>query len=173
MDRVTLLDQLKAFTEETIKDLILPVRQQKEDKAPPEPRAAQVYRMRLPDGTAAFKKAPYIIHQIITGSDQQPGGQRLESKAQVRSIFCVYSENEEEGALMLLNLMERLRIELLRKVVIGRQFELDLDTGLEYLLYPDDTAPYFAGEMVSMWKLPEVRREVLPYGRSENPGSLR
>ena len=61
---------------------------------------------------------------------------------------------------MLLNLMERFRIKLLREVIIGDQFQLDLESGLESLIYPDDTAPFFAGEMVSVWKMPSVEREV-------------
>lgn len=61
---------------------------------------------------------------------------------------------------MLLNLMERFRIGLLKRVVIGGQFELDLQAGMESLIYPEDTAPYYAGEMVSIWKLPPIKREV-------------
>lgn len=49
---------------------------------------------------------------------------------------------------------------LLRQVVIGEQFTLDLEAGLEVLVYPDDTAPYFVGEMISTWILPPVEREV-------------
>ena len=64
---------------------------------------------------------------------------------------------------MLLNLMERLRIYLLKQVVIGGQFQLDLKAGLESLVYPDDTAPYYAGEMLSTWILPAVEREVRPW----------
>ena len=61
---------------------------------------------------------------------------------------------------MLLNLMERLRIRLLRQVVIGRRYRLDLEAGLETFIYPDDTAPYFGGEMTSTWHVPGVEREV-------------
>ncbi len=60
----------------------------------------------------------------------------------------------------MLNLMERLRLHLLKKVVIGDQFELDKAAGVEALAYPDDTAPYYAGELVTTWKLPAVEREV-------------
>ena len=49
---------------------------------------------------------------------------------------------------------------LLRQVVIGGQFTLDLEAGLEVLVYPDDTAPFCVGEMASTWKLPAVEREV-------------
>ena len=119
MDRVMLLEELKAVTEEAIKDLIMPVRVQSAEERQ-QYRAAEVYLMRLPDGTSAKKKAPYIIHQAITSRDVQPAGERERGVAVVRSIFAVYSGDEQEGGLMLLNLMERLRIRLLRQVVIGR-----------------------------------------------------
>lgn len=138
----------------------MPVAMQKGDTEQPAPRAAEVYRTRLPDSTSAKKKAPYILHQIITGKDVQPSGEKEQSSATVRTIFCVYSSDEQEGGLMLLNLMERLRIALLEQVVIGKQFQLDLEAGLESLVYPEDTAPYFAGEMVSTWSLPAIERKV-------------
>lgn len=160
MTRIALLDRLRDETVAATEDIIMPVARQKEDKEPPQSRAAEVYRTRLPDGSAAKKKAPYILHQILTGQDTQASGQRIFSRATVRTIFCVYNADEQEGGLMLLNLMERLRIRLLRKVVIGDQFTLDLEAGLETLIYPEDTAPYYAGEMMSVWKLPAVEREV-------------
>jgi len=161
MTKVVLLEALKEASIEATKDLILPVAQQKEDKGPPQPRAADVYCMRLPDGKAAKKKAPYILHQIITGKDAQ---KQKKSTAMVRTIFCVYHPDEQEGGLALLNLMERLRIALLEQGVIGKQFRLDMDAELEQLVYPEDTAPYYAGEMISVWNLPTIERKV-PYGK--------
>lgn len=159
MNRITLLEQLRDFTKNATVDIIMPVRMQKGD-AEQGSRAAEIHLMRLPDSGSAQKKAPYIIHQLITGKDVQPQGEDETSSAIVRSIFCVYNDNEEEGSLMLLNLMERLRIRLLRQVVIGNQFQLDLVAGLECVIYPEDTAPYYAGEMVSTWILPAIQREV-------------
>ena len=154
MTAVILLEKLKEFTEDVIKDLIMPTKMQKGDTEQ-KYRAAEVYKMRLPDSGAASKKAPYIIHQVITGKDT------MESQTVIRSIFCVYNENEEEGGLMLLNLMERVRIALLKNGTVGNQFTLDTTAGVEKLIYPDDTAPYYAGEMISTWKMPIVRREVV------------
>jgi hypothetical protein len=71
----------------------------------------------------------------------------------------VYADKEDEGGLALLDLMERLRIHLLKRVTIGRRFMLDISEGLEMLIYPDDTAPFFAGEMSSVWKGPRIERE--------------
>ena len=62
MSKVILLQELKKFTLEVTQDLIFPVVQQKEDKEPPKPRAAEVFCTRLPDSKAAKKKAPYILH---------------------------------------------------------------------------------------------------------------
>lgn len=154
MNRVMLLEELKKFSEEKLRDLIMPTRMQKGDTSQ-NYRPADIHLMRLPDSTSAQKKAPYIIHQLIQGKDIQG-----KSDATIRSICAVYSDNEEEGGLMLLNLMERLRVSLLRQVVIGDQFQLDLDAGLEIIAYPEDTAPYFAGEMISTWKIPIIEREV-------------
>lgn len=162
MNRITLLEQLKFFTEKAIGDIIMPVKLQSGDKEQ-EYRSADIYLMRLKDSSAAKKKAPYIIHQLITSKDIQPQGQNISASAVIRSIFCVFNDNEEEGALMLINLMERLRIDLLKQVVIGNQFILDLEAGLESLVYPDDTAPYYCGEMISTWYTPVVRREAFKW----------
>ncbi|MGM9640378.1 MAG: hypothetical protein ACI3V3_03330 [Faecousia sp.] len=158
MTNITLLERLKLFTEDAIKDIILPVRLQKGDTEQ-KSRAADVYLMRLPDSTAATKKAPYIIHQFVTGKDSQPAGRQESGRSVVRSVFCVYCENEQDGAMNLLNLMERMRIRLLQQVVIGQQYQLDLEAGVEMLIYPEDSAPYYAGEMSTTWKMPSVERE--------------
>ena len=101
MSKVILLKELKAFTLDVTRDLIFPVAQQKEDKEPPNPRAAEVFCTRLPDSKSAKKKAPYILHQFINDKTIQPKDQRLNSTAVVRSIFCVYNPDEQEGGLAL------------------------------------------------------------------------
>lgn len=158
MTHIMLLEQLKLFTDDAVKDVLLPVRLQKGDTEK-QSRAADVYLMRLPDSTAATKKAPYIIHQFVTSKDTQPAGRQESGSSVVRSVFCVYCDNEQEGALHLLNLMERLRIRLLQQVIIGQQYQLDLEAGVEMLIYPEDSAPYYAGEMSTTWKMPSVERE--------------
>lgn len=157
--RVDFMERLKETTQEAVKDLILPVRIQREGEEQSY-RAANVYLMRLPDSKSATKKAPYIIHQLITAKDAQAEGQRPNATVQVRSIFCVYNDDEQEGGLMLLGLIERLRIALLKRVVIGERYILDLSDGAEVLIYPDDTAPYFAAEMLTTWQIPSIEREV-------------
>lgn len=159
MTRITLLERLKEITEEAVKDLILPVSSQKGD-AEQTYRAAEVHLMRLPDSKSPKKKVPYILHQFVLGADQQETGQVRTSTAMIRSVFVVYHENEQEGGLALLNLMERVRIALLKNPLLGGQFDLDLTSdGMQGGIDYDDTAPYYKGEMVTNWTIPVVERE--------------
>lgn len=204
MTRVVLLEQMKAFTVESVKDLLLPVppphvedvadddqddffdeedvaeegrntkkgghSHRKHHHPPPLPRAANVFLTALPEKKSAINEAPYILHQVIKSKDFQPPGELPRSEIVLRSVFCVYHENGEEGGLSLLNLMERLRIAMLRKHVVGRQFTIDLTAGLETLVYsnteppPHGTAPFYLGEMITTWKTPIIEREV-NYGK--------
>lgn len=158
MSKVILLEQLREFTLAVTGELVFPVAQQKEDTEPPKPRAAEVFCPRLPDSKAAKKKAPYILHQIVTGADRQAPGQAVRSKTEVRTIFCVYDPNEQTGGMALLTLMEQLRIAFLERPIVGGQFRLDLEAGIESLVYAEDTAPYHAGEMITNWIMPPVKR---------------
>ena len=177
MTRIILLERLREFTEECTRDLLLPVQMQDEDEEPPPDRSVAVYTPCLPELSAYARKAPFVTHEIVTGKDslkQDAGGgvKRPQSDAVVRTCFCVYHENEQEGRLALLNLMERLRIALLEEVVIGKQFKLDLDAGVETLVYPGNpnqtaVSPFYLGEMITTWKLPIIERKV-PYAQEHN-----
>ena len=160
LSKTSLLEAIKARTEEATSNMLLPTQMQKGDIENKD-RAASVYIGRLPNMKQNMKKAPYILHQMVNSASKQKPGEQLQSKAIVRSIFCVYCEDEQEGTLMLINLMERLRISLLRNPLIGdNAFICDLEEGLEDLVYQDDTCPYYLGEMLTTWELPPLKREV-------------
>ena len=57
----------------------------------------------------------------------------------VRIIAATYAENEDEGALSVLNVLTRIRLAMLRAGIVGRQFVLR--PPLEMIVYPDSTAP--------------------------------
>lgn len=48
----------------------------------------------------------------------------------------------------------------MREVVIKDKYRLDTDAGLETLIYIDDTAPYYGGEMMFTIEIPPIEREV-------------
>ena len=86
MTSVVLLEQLKAFTEKIMADMILPVAMQQGDTEQAY-RAPEVYLMRLPDSRAAKKKAPYIIHRVIPLETEQQPGSEERTVVSVRSTF--------------------------------------------------------------------------------------
>lgn len=169
--KVGLLYALKDFTALATGDMKLPVKRQSKDTKDPEPRVASVHLTRLPDMASFEKKAPFILHQAVTSSDELENTNKgtglqirreLKSTAVIRSVFCVYHPNEEEGGLALLNLMETMRVGLLLRPLLDNKFKLDLDEGISQMVYPETgergTAPYYLGEMVTTWKLPPVKR---------------
>lgn len=162
MTKDELLDVLCDFTRDVVKDLRLPVEMQEDDEEQPAPRPPDVHDSGLPDFAEAEKKAPFIIHQIITSHDVHPEGALFTtSTAVVRSIFGLYHPNSQEGQRALLELLERMRIALLSHVLLpGGQFELDVKAGLDYLIYEKQLPPFYAAEMLTTWKLPPVEREI-------------
>ena len=110
-----MLEDLKRLCEEAVKKMIMPVQLQKGD-AKAESRAPEVYKMRLPHSNDAKKYAPYIIIQIIDSKHIQPEGQRPVYTATVRFVFAVYGEDEQEGSIMLMNIIDRVRYKLLKQV---------------------------------------------------------
>lgn len=170
-----LLEELKRFIEEQTKDIILSVRpvknkvipepsvKKKADNADNEPltRAAEVYLMRLPDKDAETNRIPYILLQLLTGIDEQEQGKEPDSACKIRIVFATYSEDASAGSMDLLNVITRIRVALLKQGVIGKQFTIRKP--LEYAIYPDETGPYYLGEMLTIWGIPTIKREVNLY----------
>lgn len=157
MTPFTLLDALKQFIESETKDLILPVRVDRNGTGPKE-RAPEVHLMRLPKKDDQTKKIPYVLLQFIKSEDDHQPGERVQSKCWVRIIAATYAEDESEGSLAVLNVLTRIRLALLRAGIIGKQFILR--PPLEVIVYPDSTPPYYLGEMMSVWGAPGIESEV-------------
>ena len=153
------LDDLGAFMKAATKNLRLPVHPTKENKKP-EDRAPEVYKMRLPDKKSYQDKAPYLFNRIVLIEDHQHPGERGECKCTVCTSFCVYCDDEMQGALHLLNLMEDVRQEILRTQVISNMYQIDMDEGMQFAIYDNQPVPFFIGEAVSVWKIPTIEREV-------------
>lgn len=152
-----LLDALQAFIEVETKDILLPVRVDRKSGEAKE-RPAEVYKMRLPTKDAETQRIPYILLQYIKGTDTQSAGEKPESNCMVRIVVATYSEDGEEGAMGVLNLLTRIRIALLRDGVIAERFLLK--PPIEMIVYPDSTPPYYLGEMITEWQMPIVESEV-------------
>ena len=160
MTPVTLLDELQAFIEDATKDILLHTKATQRSPEGGE-RAAEVWKMCLPDKNSETQRAPYIILQVVNGLDDQAAGDDQESTCNIRFVICVYSDDNSEGALAVLNIISRIRIALERQRVVGNLFTLRLP--VEYLVYTDQPAPFFLGEMMTVWELPNIEREVNMY----------
>ena len=175
MTPVELLYELKKFIEANTKNIILSVRpvnnkvipepkskrERKQEREDEEPltRAAEVHLMRLPDKDAETNRIPYILLQLLTGVDDQEAGKEPDSECRIRIVVATYSEDGSAGSMDLLNVITRIRVALLETGVIGKQFTLRKP--LEYTCYPDDTGTYYLGEMLTIWGIPTIKREVI------------
>lgn len=172
-----LLDALKAFIEQATKDLILEVypiqnrviptpSSEKQTEEKPKERAVEVHIMRLPSKDAETSRIPYVLLQLLTGDDTQEPGKDPDSSCKVRIVCATYSADASKGSIDLLNLVTRIRIELLKQGAIGDTFVLRKP--LEWACYPDDTGCYYLGEIITIWGLPTITREVNLYGEERN-----
>lgn len=159
MTRVQLVEDLKKFCQEATAKMKLPLAVQKGDTKK-QVKAPDIYKMRLPNSEDAKKYTPYILIQLVGSQHVQKEGKPPFYTATVRFIFAVYCEDEQEGAIMLLNVMDRVQQKLLSKAQVGKSFLLNVHEPLEAVVYPDNTAPYYAGEMAATFILPPTEREV-------------
>lgn len=156
MTPVILLDNLAEFVKEKTANIILQVRTQPGEEG--KERPAEVHKMRLPQKEDSTKRVPYILLQLITGKDGMNDRGQQESVCQVRVVVATYSEDQNVGSYDVLNVIMKLRTELERKRILAEQFVLQ--DPLEYLIYPEDYHPYYFGEMMTNWSIPEIKQEV-------------
>lgn len=159
MTRVQFLNDLKLFCEDAVKDMVFPLQVQKGD-IKEQKRAPIVYIMRLPNSKSYEKYAHYIIVQIVKGNHIQKAGQESFHTVKVRLVFCVYCENEQDGAIMLMNVMDRVQEKLMESRVVGGVFKLNCHEPFETQSYYEDTAPFFGGEMTGTFIIPATERKV-------------
>ena len=71
MTPIVLLDRLEEFVREVTKDIKLQVRVRNQNPQEEKERAADVYKMRLPNKDDQTQKIPYILLQFLTGKDDK------------------------------------------------------------------------------------------------------
>ncbi|MBE6012087.1 MAG: hypothetical protein E7234_05970 [Lachnospiraceae bacterium] len=157
MTPLILITGLKNFIEDVIKDILLPVRVDR-NSGENKQRMAKVYEMHLPDEDSETSQIPYVIIQFLKSTDNQKQGDNTEGSCMIRIIAATYSEDRQEGHMNILNLLTRIRISLLKERIIGKQFLLE--GPLELIVYPDDTRPYYLGEIMVNFAMPTIEMEV-------------
>lgn len=158
MTPVILMERLADFVQDVTKDIKLQVRVRNQNPEEEKERAANVYKMGLPKKDDQTQKIPYILLQFLTGKDDKQAGEPEESDCKIRIVVATYSEDGGVGPYDVLNIILRIRSELEKVGIIGKQFALQKP--LEYIVYPDNTPPYYLGEMITNWSIPTIKREV-------------
>ena len=158
MTPIILMERLAEFVQDVTKDIILQVRVRNNNPEEEKERAANVYKMGLPTKDDQTQKIPYILLQFLTGKDEKQEGEPEESNCKIRIVIATYSEDGGVGPYDVLNIILRIRSELEKVGIIGKQFALQKP--LEYIVYPDSTQPYYLGEMITNWSIPTIKREV-------------
>ena len=157
MTPVILLDDLQKFIEENTADILLEVKV-RTGTATEKERAAKVYKLGLPKKDDTTQQIPYILLKILNGADEKKDGEPKSSEVRVRIVIAAYSQSEERGQTALLNRILRIQERLQKQHIIGGRFCLKYP--FEYIIYQDTTPPYFIGEIMTVWSVPAIEREV-------------
>lgn len=149
-----LLKELKSYIEGLTATMALEYKQAGDD----EYTAPKVYTGKLPvKSKTGLEYVPYILIKLLTGEDVQTPGQPTESTVKTRIILTTYSKNPEEGYMDAVNIISRIRTDLLTKRKVGGVFKLNMP--VEYIVYEVDIGAYTVGEIVAEWSIPPIEQE--------------
>jgi len=105
---------------------------------------------------------PYVVARIVNGEDSQD--LNIGSTVQVKLSFGVYDEGERvdgflqpSGAYDLMNLMEHVRIGLLRQRIIDNRFWIE--TPYKWSIPEEQPYPLWVGEATTIWKVQSVTEQ--------------
>lgn len=105
---------------------------------------------------------PYVVARIVSGEDSQDPN--VGSTVQVHLSFGVYDESERvdgflrpSGAYDLINLMEHVRIGLLRQLVIDNRFRIEKP--YKWSIPEEQPYPLWVGEATTSWTVQIVTEQ--------------
>ena len=149
-----LLKELKEYIESLTADMALEYK----DAGNDEYTAPKVYTGKLPvKSKTGLEYTPYILIKLLTGEDTQEPGELTESTVKTRIILTTYSKNPEKGYIDVVNIISRIRTDLLTKRQVGDVFKLKMP--VEYIVYEVDIGTYTVGEIVAEWSMPPIEQK--------------
>lgn len=155
MTPLDLLESLKAYCIEKTADMQLLARVP-EDGTESAKRPPKVFIGKLPEKEDEKKTAPYILLKLLTGNNGEE-----ERTARVRVIVVTYSEDKEENYIQCLNVISRLEMAFCEDVVVADRYSCQKP--IETLIYDEDFEVYQIGEMMTIWEMPQIERNVRQY----------
>lgn len=157
MTPIFLLDSLKEYVIDVTRNLQQETKAKRNDEKTIESIQVFIGNPPVKDGVGT-KYIPYIILRLLHGADEQIEGSNEKSTVKVRMIIATRGDNCEESYKAAINVIDRLRISLLKDRVIDRKYTLKMP--VEYVVYEDDTGPFTIGEIITTWEIPSIRQEV-------------
>ena len=135
MTAIDLLNALKAYMEDKVKDMRL-IARVPENGTDPGERPPLVFIGNLPNKEQEKKAAPYILLKLLTKKVDDE-----ENVCRVRIICVTFSEDKNENYMQCLNLV----------------------TKIETIIYDENMELYQVGELMTIWELPQIHRDVRQY----------
>jgi hypothetical protein len=109
----------------------------------------------LPSKTAENRNDP--VFPLIIVRPMEGDSDDKESRAQVKLLFGTQSE-DDSGFIDVLNLMERVRILLMKQRIIDKKFRIESNWKWQFL--EDQPEPQWICQAITTWTLPQIRQEV-------------
>ncbi|CDN41456.1 hypothetical protein [Paenibacillus sp. P22] len=106
-------------------------------------------------GNQAADDPPYIVMRATSGTDEGDS-----SMVKVVLVFGVKDNEDGKGIMTLSNLMEKVRISLLRTRLLESRFALQ--EPYQWEIFDEQPQPIYEGIATTTWMLPTIRQEV-PY----------
>lgn len=155
MTSLDLLESLKEYCEEITKNMRLIARVPENGTEAGE-RPPKVFIGNLPPKEDERKETPYILLKLLTSKADEK-----EKICKVRIICVTFAEDKQENYIQCLNLITRIETKLEEDVVIAERYSCQKP--IEYIVYDDDREVYQVAEMMTIWEIPGVERNVRQY----------
>lgn len=119
-------------------------------------RPPAVHLGALPSKTADNRDDP--VYPLIIIRPMEGDSDKDKSTVQVKLIFGTQSD-DDSGFIDVLNLMERVRILLMRQRIIDKKYRIEPSWKWEFL--EDQPEPQWICRATTTWQLPQIRQEGL------------
>ena len=155
MTAIDLLNALKTYMEDKVKDMRL-IARVPENGTDPGERPPLVFIGNLPNKEQEKKAAPYILLKLLTKKVDNE-----ENVCRVRTICVTFSEDKNENYMQCLNLVTKIETSLLEDVVVDEHYSCQMP--IETIIYDENMELYQVGELMTIWELPQIHRNVRQY----------
>lgn len=119
-----------------------------------------VYMLHLPDKELEKPRVPYVLVQFAGARDFLDEHRERACEIKARFVVAAYNPENPATSLGALEILERLRVGLLRFPLVADRFTLDEAAGIEREVYAADEPPYFFGALRAVYRAPAVDKEL-------------